>query len=56
MLVGSTMALGPDTCLLCPQALRARSFRQQFDAIVHDFFRDNMVRQDYLLSRGIRRS
>jgi hypothetical protein len=30
------------------------SFRQQFDSIVTRFFRDNVVRQDYLLSRAVR--
>lgn len=32
------------------------SFRQQFDEIVARFFRDNLVRQDYLLSRATRGS
>ena len=31
------------------------SFRQKFDAIVARFFRDNVVRQDYLLSRAVSR-
>jgi len=32
------------------------TFRQQFDAIVARFFRDNIVQQDYLLSRAAKRS
>jgi SAM-dependent methyltransferase len=31
-----------------------QSFRQQFDSIVSRFFRDNLVRQDYLLSRALK--
>jgi SAM-dependent methyltransferase len=33
-----------------------QSFRQQFDSIVSLFFRDNIVRQDYLLSRALKLS
>ncbi len=31
-----------------------QEFRQEFDLIVSPFFRDNLVRQDYLLSRAVR--
>ena len=33
---------------------RLQEFRQEFDAVVSRFFRDNLVRQDYLLSRAAR--
>ena len=33
---------------------RLNTFRQEFDAIVAQHFRDNIVRQDYLLTRGIK--
>jgi len=33
---------------------RLATFRQEFDAIVAQHFRDNIVRQDYLLTRGIK--
>lgn len=35
---------------------RLHGFRQQFDSIVARFFRDNIVRQDYLLSRAAKSS
>jgi len=31
---------------------RLETFRQEFDAIVAEYFRDNLVRQDYLLARA----
>jgi hypothetical protein len=31
---------------------RLHAFRQEFDAIVAEYFRDNVVRQDYLLTRA----
>ena len=31
---------------------RLRSFRQEFDSIVEQYLRDNLVRQDYLLTRA----
>jgi SAM-dependent methyltransferase len=31
---------------------RLRNFRQEFDAIVTQYFQDNVVRQDYLLTRA----
>ena len=33
---------------------RLRSFRQEFDAMVANYFRDNIVRQEYLLTRATR--
>ena len=33
---------------------RLHEFREEFDTIVSRFFRDNLVRQDYLLSRGLK--
>jgi SAM-dependent methyltransferase len=33
---------------------RLHAFRQEFDAIVAEYFRDNIVRQDYLLTRAIK--
>lgn len=35
-----------------PEALQA--FRQEFDAIVAEYLNDNIVRQDYLLTRAIK--
>jgi hypothetical protein len=31
---------------------RLREFRQEFDAVVTQYHRDNLVRQDYLLTRA----
>jgi SAM-dependent methyltransferase len=33
---------------------RLQAFRQEFDAIVANYFRDNIVRQEYLLTRASR--
>ena len=33
---------------------RLQEFRQEFDSLVARFFRDNLVRQDYLLSRAVK--
>jgi 2-polyprenyl-3-methyl-5-hydroxy-6-metoxy-1,4-benzoquinol methylase len=42
-LVASLAATAPD---------RLRVFRQEFDSIVREYLEDNIVRQDYLLTRG----
>jgi len=31
---------------------RLAEFRREFDALVAEYFRDNLVRQDYLLTRA----
>lgn len=34
---------------------RLEAFRREFDAIIAEYFRDNIVRQDYLLTRAMKR-
>jgi hypothetical protein len=33
---------------------RLSEFRREFEALAAEFFRDNIVRQDYLLTRAIK--
>ncbi len=34
---------------------RLASFRDEFDALIAEYFRDNVVRQDFLMSRATKR-
>lgn len=49
---GSIMKLAERLAQTDPAALE--TFRREFDAIVAEYLRDNIVRQDYLLTRAIK--
>ena len=41
--------------MLASDPTRLAQFRREYDALIAPYFEDNLVRQDYLLTRAVKR-